>query len=402
MSTSYLENKLDMLSVSHVLSEIETPAFIYDETVIDRLIDSTDSIKHATGCNILFSMKAFSFDGAINHMIKRLDGISVSSLFEARLARGTIGDKGTLHITTPGLREHETEEISSLCDYVSFNSLSHLKKYGRKVSPKASIGIRCNPRLSFVDDSRYDPCRRHSKLGVPLEDFSEFFFENNSFTPMVDGIHLHTNCDSSDLVQFLKTVSELEAGASSILKGIQWINLGGGYLFEEAQDLSPAVEAIDLLTTKYGLTVFLEPGASLIRSAGYLISSVVDLFSRDGKLIAILDTTVNHVPEVLEFGDELEVIGADESSESKYILAGSTCLAGDIFGNYSFSKPLEIGTKVIFKDVGAYTLAKAHTFNGINLPSVYSRNNLGEVVLEKEFTYQDYATKWRSTTSVSI
>ena len=92
MSTSYLENKLDMLSASHVLSEIETPAFIYDETVIDRLIDSTDSIKHATGCNILFSMKAFSFDGAINHMIKRLDGISVSSLFEARLARGTIGD----------------------------------------------------------------------------------------------------------------------------------------------------------------------------------------------------------------------------------------------------------------------------------------------------------------------
>ena len=57
---------------------------------------------------------------------------------------------------------------------------------------------------------------------------------------------------------------------------------------------------------------------------------------------------------------------------------------------------------VIFKDVGAYTLAKAHTFNGINLPSVYSRNNLGEVVLEKEFTYQDYATKWRSTTSVPI
>ena len=83
-------------------------------------------------------------------------------------------------------------------------------------------------------------------------------------------------------------------------------------------------------------------------------------------------------------------------------MAGSTCLAGDIFGNYSFPRPLEIGTKIIFKDVGAYTLAKAHTFNGINLPSVYSRNNLGEVVLEKEFTYQDYATKWRSTTSVPI
>ena len=103
MSTSYLKDKLDTISVSQIPSDIQTPAFIYDETVIDRLLDSTDLIKHATGCNVLFSMKAFSFDGTINHMINRLDGISVSSLFEARLARETIGDKGTIHITTPGL-----------------------------------------------------------------------------------------------------------------------------------------------------------------------------------------------------------------------------------------------------------------------------------------------------------
>jgi len=402
MSTSYLKDKLDTISVSQIPSDIQTPAFIYDETVIDRLLDSTDLIKHATGCNVLFSMKAFSFDGTINHMINRLDGISVSSLFEARLARETIGDKGTIHITTPGLRKHEVEEISSLCDFISFNSLGHLKNYGQKVSPKASIGIRCNPRLSFVDDNRYDPCREYSKLGVPLEEVGEFFIENDAFISTIEGMHVHTNCDSSDPLQFFKIVSELDAGASSVLKRMQWVNLGGGYLFDEIEDLSPVIESIELLTTKYGLTVFIEPGASLIRSAGYLVSSVVDLFTRDGKLIAVLDTTVNHVPEVLEFGDELEIIGVDEASGSKYILAGSTCLAGDIFGNYSFPRPLEIGTKIIFKDVGAYTLAKAHTFNGINLPSVYSRNNLGEVVLEKEFTYQDYATKWRSTTSVPI
>ena len=123
---------------------------------------------------------------------------------------------------------------------------------------------------------------------------------------------------------------------------MQWVNLGGGYLFDEIEDLSPVIESIELLTTKYGLTVLIEPGASLIRSAGYLVSSVVDLFTRDGKLIAVLDTTVNHVPEVLEFGDELEIIGVDEASGSKYILAGSTCLAGDIFGNYSFPRPLEL------------------------------------------------------------
>ena len=113
---------------------------------------------------------------------------------------------------------------------------------------------------------------------------------------------------------------------------LQWINLGGGYVWDETTDFGPLQEAVDLLTTKYGLQVFLEPGAGIVNSAGYLVASVIDLFKCDGKMIAVLDTTVNHLPEVFEYQYEPDVIEHVDDAPHEYILAGCSCMSGDLFG----------------------------------------------------------------------
>lgn len=181
-----------------------------------------------------------------------------------------------------------------------------------------------------------------------------------------------------------------------MLERVKWINLGGGYLFEEAEHIEALRMAIDHLRKTYDLEVFIEPGTALVRSAGYIVSSVLDIFESDGLDIAVLDTTVNHMPEVFEYGYEPDVYGHDEGNEHEYQLAGTTCLAGDVFGTYRFEEPLELGSRVIFLDQGAYTLPKAHMFNGINLPSIYALTGDGELVLKKQFTYDDYASRWRT------
>ena len=50
-------------------------------------------------------------------------------------------------------------------------------------------------------------------------------------------------------------------------------------------------------------------GQDLVRAAGYLIASVLDIFDVNGKRIAVLDTTINHMPEVLEFDYQPDVLG---------------------------------------------------------------------------------------------
>jgi carboxynorspermidine decarboxylase len=118
---------------------------------------------------------------------------------------------------------------------------------------------------------------------------------------------------------------------------------------------------------------------------------VIDLFKSDGKTIAVLNTSVNHLPEVFEYQFEPDVVEHVDHAANKYILAGASCLAGDIFGEYAFHEPLEIGSRVTFANVGAYSLVKAHMFNGINLPSIYVLDQTGRIELIKEFTFDDFA-----------
>jgi carboxynorspermidine decarboxylase len=180
----------------------------------------------------------------------------------------------------------------------------------------------------------------------------------------------------------------------NLLQRVKWINLGGGYLLDGSEDLTPLYEAVEFLRANYGLQVFIEPGSAFIQSAGYIVSSVLDVYQSGDADIVVLDTTVNHMPEVFEYGYEPDVIGHDNDAAFEYILAGCTCLAGDVFGEYGFDRPLKVGERIIFYNVGAYTLSKAHMFNGVNLPAIYALTEAGDLVLKQRFTYDDFAAKW--------
>jgi carboxynorspermidine decarboxylase len=178
-----------------------------------------------------------------------------------------------------------------------------------------------------------------------------------------------------------------------ILPQLEWINLGGGYLWNETTDFEPLQECIDVLTSRYGLDVFIEPGAGFVNPFGSLVASVIDVFESEGKSIAVLDTTVNHLPEVFEYQFEPDVREHQKHAEHEHVLVGCSCLAGDVFGEYTFDQSLEVGSRITFENIGAYSLVKAHTFNGINLPTIYAFDETGRVELIKEFFFEDFASR---------
>ena len=373
----------------------KTPAFVYDEALVRRLVNRVQSLRADSGVQVLFALKPFSFAPAIELIAKYVDGFAASSLFEARLARETLGVDQSVHITSPGLRPEEISEIASKCDYIAFNSLSQWERYSAEASQSASCGLRVNPQLSVVGDARYDPCRPHSKLGVPLGDLVQVLDVAPATVDGIRGLHFHTNCDAEDFGGLLATAELIAARFDDLLGRLDWVNLGGGYLFGPDGQPEELRRAINVFTSR-GLRVFMEPGASLIREAGFIVSSVVDVFDSDGKAVAVLDTSINHMPEVFEYDFEPDVVGHEDGAPFSYILAGATCLAGDVFGDYSFAAPLAVGDRVAFKNVGAYTLTKAHMFNGIDLPAIYALTESGELQLKKEFGYSTFADRWKA------
>jgi len=329
-----------------------------------------------------------------------LSGLAVSSLFEARLARHLLGSSGVVHLTTPGIRPQEIAEISDLCTAISFNSISQFERYAGNCTGRCSPGIRLNPGISFVNDSRYDPCRAFSKLGVHLNSFRELIKARPSLSSAIEGIHFHSNCESRTFSELLRTVLRIRRELPGLFERVSWINLGGGYLPREALDLGSFTEVIDVLRESTCSVVF-EPGAGLVNSACFIISSVLDVFDSEGKNIAILDTTINHIPEVLEYQTRINIVSETTDGPYSYILSGCSCLPGDLFGEFRFARPLRIGDRLVLADVGAYTLVKANTFNGINLPTIYHINEHGELSVDREFSYHEFLMRWQSPSTAS-
>lgn len=368
-----------------------TPAYIYDERQLRSDVQRVGAIARDVGCKILYSPKANTVRGVLDAIAGSVDGFAASSVFEARLSREVLGGHGSIHLTNPGLRADEVAEVAALCNTVTLNSLSQWQMYGPELIGQVKCGLRVNPGMSLVRDLRYDPCRVNSKLGMPLEYLEEIHRQVPGRLKGISGLHFHTNSEASEFSGLLATVRHLADRVGPFLEKIEWINLGGGYLFDDPNTLGAFHESVDLLRSRFGLEVFVEPGTAMVRQSGYLVASVVDIFVSGEKSVAVLDATTNHWPEVFEYEFAPDVIGDSEEGEYEYLLAGGTCLAGDLFGTYAFHEPLDVGSKIVFANAGAYSLVKANYFNGINLPSIYALTAEGKLVLEKKFTYEDFA-----------
>ena len=365
-----------------------SPAFLLDQGCVIKTLNKLDRLRRESGCKVLYSIKSLPFTSVLQWVKPQVDGFSVSSLFEARLADEILAGTGSLHLTTPGLRSEEMDRLGRLCSHISFNSTSQYTRLSSLNGRQYSAGIRINPKLSFLQDIRFDPCRIHSKLGVDIEEFNQADLLDD-----VQGLHFHTLFSSRSFDPLIETVKAIQSELQGGFESIEWLNLGGGYLFNEMDDEQQFIDLIKTLKTTYRLEVFIEPGNAIIGPAGFLMATVIDLFSSDGKLIAILDTSVNHLPEVFEYQRKPELMEEDSSGSTTAILAGNTCLAGDIFGEYRFQVAPAVGDRLVFRHVGAYSMIKANRFNGVNFPDFFSFDGHSLSHL-KHFRYQDYRAQW--------
>jgi carboxynorspermidine decarboxylase len=161
------------------------------------------------------------------------------------------------------------------------------------------------------------------------------------------------------------------------------------------------IETIKRLRQRHpNLQVILEPGSAFLWQTGYLTSKVVDIVENGGIKTAILNVSFTcHMPDCLEMPYQPEVRDAvilkdygeaEQTSDNVYRLGGNSCLSGDYIGYWNFGKQLHIGDDVILEDMIHYTTVKTNMFNGINHPSIALKKTDGEMVLLREYSYNDY------------
>ena len=377
--------------IGSLLDSIETPCFVVDKALLRKNLAVLDSVRKQTGVKILLAQKAFSMYAVYPLLAQVLDGTCASSPDEARLGREEFGKEVTAFAAA--YSEQDLRELLSLCDHVIFNSLSQWERFRPLTAkaPNVRFGLRCNPEHSEGTVEIYDPCAPRSRLGIKAAAF------NGKCPEGITGLHVHNLCEQN-ADAFERTLEAFEEKFAFLIGQVQWINFGGGHhITRPDYEVDRLVRLLNGFRDRWHTPeIFLEPGEAVALNTGYLVSTVLDIVHNDID-IAILDTSAEaHMPDVLEMPYRPNIIGAGEAGEKDftYRLAGHSCLAGDVVGDYSFDRKLKPGDKLVFLDMAHYSMVKTNTFNGLRLPSiaVMDSENGGFRVLRK-FTYEDFKSR---------
>ena len=371
-------------------NELPTPCYVIQEEQLRQNLEILKGVMDRTGCKILLAQKAFSMYEVYPLIAQYLSGTTASGLYEARLGAEEMGipfGKET-HIFSPAYKEEEFDEILTYCDHIVFNSFEQLERFGKRAAEAGkSVGLRINPQYSAQEGHEiYDPCATGSRLGVTIEKFRPELLE------YVDGLHFHTLCEQ-DAQPLHDTLKEVERQFGEWLPKMKWLNFGGGHhITREGYDIALLERCICDMKEKYDLEIFLEPGEAVALNAGVLLTKVEEIVENSIQ-IAILDTSAAcHMPDVLEMPYRPPLQDGYEAEEKAYTyrLAGPTCLAGDVIGDYSFAEPLKRGDTLTFEDMAIYTMVKNNTFNGMRLPAIVLEDKDGECRVVRQFGYEDF------------
>lgn len=406
------------------INDILTPAYVLEEAKLRKNLELLAKIKQDAGVKIVLALKGFSFTKALDYVAKYLDGCAASGLWEAKLGKKYIQKE--VFTYSPAFKQSEFDDICKLSSHIVFNSLSQLKSFGPQARAHNSLGIRCNIEFSLASREIYNPCARFSRLGVKSK---ELLAASDADLALLEGLHFHALCEQG-VDEFEKVLLRFEEKFSPIFSRIKWVNFGGGMLItKKGFDVDKLINLLIKFKQKYNLDIILEPGEAVAWQCGYLVASVLDIVENE-KQIAILDTSNEaHMPDTVIMPYTSEVYGAKiissreeigkndddlnkasgpsakelvnemfdnylekkriKEDKHRYILAGNTCLAGDVMGEYEFNHPLSIGDKVLFCDQIHYSVVKNNTFNGIVLPSLVFLQENGSMI-SKKFDYSDY------------
>jgi len=373
------------------LSRVETPAFVVDAAKLRANCQILAEIRDEADIKMLSALKAFSMWSTAPILGEYLDGVCTSGLWEARLASEFYD--GEISTYCAAYKPDELEEVARLSDHVIFNSPGQMSRaalileHARASGGAFDVGLRINPQVPTGEVPRYDPSSPGSRLGFPLSQLTEEHMEG------VEGIHFHNLCEQG-FEPLNRTWDRVFDAIEPWFGQLKWINMGGGHHITRADyERDELIEFLRDAKDDTGAEIYLEPGEAVALDAGILVGTILDTGENDGPF-AITDISATcHMPDVIEAPYRPAMLD-EKAGEPPVRLGGSSCLAGDVIGEYSLPVPNEPGQRIAFLDQAHYSMVKTNTFNGVPLPSIWLWDSETDALdCIKRFGYEEFRNR---------
>lgn len=391
-----------------------TPCYLLDlKKVSNNFVNFKESAKIAFkeygGLGIGYSIKTNDDKRILFEGEKRGYYAEVTSLFEIRLALKLKFQK--IIFNGPAKTDSELYyAIKNGIEWISCESLEEIvkiNKIAKRFKKTQNIFLRIDTRIFQHPSNRLilflfkKTTYKKSKFGFDYRNIKKYYNKIADLDYVnVEGINVHLGSQINYPELYIEAVNRIPR---TILKKIKIIDLGGGYPSSTPERRN---KFFNLLLSKFrkeitskqylkkislGLmhlknkTIFLEPGRIIVSDCMDAVFSVIrkqnnkvyldgginvipfHLFPRQYKILRIPCNILDK--DLIKYIHSYPII-RNSKNMRRYTLFGNFCFEGDIIAKDVILPKVNIGDKIIFKEVGAYTLSLKFKFTQ-SKPKIY-------------------------------
>tara|TARA_B110000438_G_scaffold140991_1_gene136113 strand:- start:1469 stop:2701 length:1233 start_codon:yes stop_codon:yes gene_type:complete len=363
------------IPVIQITKEYGSPAFIYSSKAINDNFQSYQS-EIREGDLICYAVKANSN----LHILKLLSdlgsGFDVVSGNELKRCLLAGADKNK--IVFSGVAKTEEEIILAIENDIlsinieSYGEFERILEVSKKLNKKVNCALRVNPDIAIGSHKYIQTGSKTSKFGLDKESVLKISSQCEIDGPIkLTSVASHIGSQISDENLILESVDYLIEIADELAKNghnIEYLDIGGGLgiQYRDEEEGSPKIllEKVKELLSERDFKIILEPGRSVIGTAGILVSKVEYIKKAGEKKFAIIDAGMNDLirPSLYEAWHKVIEVDHQNTDLDLYDLAGPVCETGDVLAK---DRDLKIipGDHVAFMDVGAYGSVMTSNYN---------------------------------------
>lgn len=363
------------IPVIQITKEYGSPAFIYSSKAINDNFQSYQN-EIREGDLICYAVKANSN----LHILKLLSdlgsGFDVVSGNELKRCLLAGADKNKIVFSGVAKTEEEItlaieNDILSI-NIESYGEFERILEVSKELNKKVNCALRVNPDIAIGSHKYIQTGSKTSKFGLDKESVLKISSQCEIDGPIkLTSVASHIGSQISDENLILESVDYLIEIADELAKNghnIEYLDIGGGLgiQYRDEEEGSPKIllEKVKELLSERDFKIILEPGRSVIGTAGILVSKVEYIKEAGEKKFAIIDAGMNDLirPSLYEAWHKVIEVDHQNTDLDLYDLAGPVCETGDVLAKDRNLKIMP-GDHVAFMDVGAYGSVMTSNYN---------------------------------------
>jgi diaminopimelate decarboxylase len=371
------------VSVAAAAKRFGTPAYLYSRASIEQAYRSMDSAFGKLPHTICYAIKANSNLGILRVFARLGSGFDIVSGGELyRLQRIGVPGKRIVFSGVGKSREEIREGLRArilLFNVESPAELDLLASEASRLRVRAAASIRVNPDVKAGGHPHISTGHHSHKFGIDWETACGLYLQHRK-SRWIDwqGISAHIGSQILSLSPHQRALARLAGFVRELARAgiaIRYLDCGGGlgirYTSEEPPEKAAWAAELARIVRPLGCHLLIEPGRSLVGSAGVLLTRVLYTKKNRGKNFVIVDAAMNDFmrPALYDATHPITRAQRTAGSRDRADIVGPVCESGDCFlQDWPLGK-VSSGDVLVLWGAGAYGTVQTSNYNSRPRPA---------------------------------